>query len=377
MTSLPKDIDVELDVATWAPAFAPLPLIQAAAANYQVDVLCGLMFTAIWTRPPVTFGFSLSDTWAWLRYLPALCQSPELRLCDEWTTLDPHQKTVLSGDWGVGFTTWFLSQTLGFTKYADTLWVLKNLNPNALTHKQSKKRGPNKSPDYIAEDGAGDYSVVECKGTQSSRRSLHDAITRGIPQKASLSHGTTSIVHSLVAGLYVPQFYSSEHPLLLIADPEPDDVRREVFRFSRQQIGRAVTQVALAKELSLLEMSETSSYLAGENAKQTSLAAAVSADIHQRNDRAVAPDDLVVHRDYNWGRPTAVSEDHTVIGIRFEANFPGAELERLRNADTAEDLAEEKRDQTIGVRWIPTTGPASAELASPLGTRYRLQLLEA
>jgi hypothetical protein len=377
MTSLPKNVEIELDAATWKAGIAPPQLIATTSATNQIDVLCGLTFTALWTRPPITFGFSLSDTWAWLRYLPAVCSSSDLRLCEDWTTLDPHQKTILSGDWGVGFTTWFLSQTLGFTKYADTLWVLKSLSPGSLILQQSKKRGPNKSPDYIAEDSAGNFSVVECKGTQSSRRSLREAIGRGLPQKANVTQGTTPIVHSLVAGLYVPQFDAADHALLLIADPEPDDLRREVFRFSRQQIGRGVTQVALAKELALLEMPETASYFAGERARSQSLATAVATDEDRpRVDRTLNADGLSVTRDYIWERPAAVDHERFVVGIRFAATLAGDELERIRSAALPEDLAEERLDQTRGVQWRSISEASSAELTSPLGTHFRLELLE-
>jgi hypothetical protein len=61
-------------------------------------ISCALVFAALWTRPPVRYGFSLSDCWAWLRYFPAIAVNSELRLREEWTSLDPHYKTVLSGD---------------------------------------------------------------------------------------------------------------------------------------------------------------------------------------------------------------------------------------------------------------------------------------
>ncbi len=124
-----KSVRVQIRPNSWpAPECVP-PALAGAVGERQIDVLRALLFCAFWTRPPVSFGFYLADCWAWLRYLPAICSRPELRLRDEWTSLDPHQKTVLSGDFGVGFTTLFLHETLDFRAYADTLWVVNTLAP--------------------------------------------------------------------------------------------------------------------------------------------------------------------------------------------------------------------------------------------------------
>jgi len=105
--SLNKRVDIEVLLDTWeAPTTPPAALTLAAQTSPRnIDFLCALIFTALWTRPPIRYGFSLSDCWAWLRYFPAIAPTQDLRLCDAWTTLDPHHKTVLSGDFGVGFTT--------------------------------------------------------------------------------------------------------------------------------------------------------------------------------------------------------------------------------------------------------------------------------
>jgi hypothetical protein len=130
---LNKQVDIEVLADTWkTPSIAPAPLTSAAQSSpFNIDFFCALLFIALWTRPPIRYGFSLSDCWAWLRYLPALAPTQDLRLCEAWTTLDPHHKTVLSGDFGVGFTTWFLYQTLDFVKFSDTLWVVNSLSPGA------------------------------------------------------------------------------------------------------------------------------------------------------------------------------------------------------------------------------------------------------
>src|SRR5690606_22335817 len=163
----------------------------------------------------VTYGFSLSDCWAWLRCFPAIATTPGLRLRDGWGALDPHHKTGPSGDFGVGFTTCFLFGTLGFQRTSDPLWVVNSRLPGPFRQLPSRKRGPRKSPDYSGQDVGGDFSVLECKGVQSTRYNLKEALVSGAVQKANLKTiGGTTLRHSLVAGLFIPQFDSSESAVL-------------------------------------------------------------------------------------------------------------------------------------------------------------------
>jgi hypothetical protein len=341
--------------------------------------MCALMFTALWTRPPVRYGFSLSDCWAWLRYFPAIAPTPDLRLCDEWTTLDPHQKTVLSGDFGVGFTTWFLSQTLGFTKYSDTLWVVNTLAPGAFRLASTASRGPRKSPDYIVESSTGELSVLECKGTQTSRASLMAALGRGIPQKANLQAiGATPLQHSLVAGLFIPQFDNSDSAAIMVADPEWEEFKERLARFSTEEIGRAVTQVAYAKELAILELPNTANALVRAEGSDENVAQAVRRDLawEQSPSRAVTGNVVSVERDYRWSEPVKLSEDLAVSGIRFRGTLPIADIERLRALGPPDQVGEEKRRQSLRHRWIVERAETSVTLQSPFGSTFSLTLLE-
>lgn len=259
----------------------PASLISAAQASpFTVDFFCALLFTALWTRPPVRYGFSLSDCWAWLRYVPAIAPTQDLRLCEAWTTLDPHHKTVLSGDFGVGFTTWFLNQTLDLVRFSDTLWVVNTLSPGAFHLASSARRGPQKSPDYIAEHSNGNFSVVESKGGQTSRKELLAAIERGVPQKANVQAiGTTQLQHSLVAGLFIPQFNNSDSAAIVIGDPEWDEVKGRLSNFSRDQIGRAISQVAHSKELALLELPNVANTLVRAPGSEETMRGSIRRDL--------------------------------------------------------------------------------------------------
>lgn len=300
-------------------------------------------------------------------------------MCEAWTTLDPHQKTVLSGDFGVGFTTWFLNRELGLVKYSDTLWVINTLQPGAFQLGPSARRGPRKSPDYIAEDRLGNYSVLECKGTQSSRQGLIDAIERGIPQKQNLQAvGGAQLAHSLVAGLFVPQFGSAEQPVLMVADPEWPSLKEVLGKYSRDQIRRGVTQVAYAKELATLDLAQTANAVARAKDSPERIDDAFARDLGMRRpERRVNRDIVVTSREYIWDSPTRISEDLVATGVRFEGTLPAEEVDQLRRGGSPELLGERKRDESAGGDWRAEVSEADAVLKSPLGSTFRLSLLPA
>lgn len=206
------------------PQPAPTPLLKRAGSR-QVDVLGGLLYTAYVTRPPTVYGFHLCDYWAWLRYLPAIAASGDLRLCEDWDNVDGHQKAVLSDELGVGFTTQFVSEVFNCSGFTDTLYVVNVLSPTKFSLKSGVKRGPRKSPDYIARYGTSNYIVLECKGTQTFRPSLQGAMTRGQQQKGNiLANKSVRIKHSLVAGLFIPQRLAKEGPCIYVSDPRRDEL---------------------------------------------------------------------------------------------------------------------------------------------------------
>ena len=67
--------------------------------------------------------------------------------------------------------------------------------------------------------------------------------------------------HSLVAGLFIPQFDNADTAVIIVADPEWDEFKERLSRFSKEEIGRAVSQVAYAKELAILELPHTANTL--------------------------------------------------------------------------------------------------------------------
>lgn len=379
--ALNKRIDIVVLADTWKPPATPPAALTLAVQTspLSIDFLCALIFTALWTRPPIRYGFSLSDCWAWLRYFPAIAPAQDLRLCDAWTTLDPHHKTVLSGDFGVGFTTWFLNQTLDFVRYSDTLWVVNTLSPGAFRLASSARRGPQKSPDYIAEDSNGNFSVLECKGGQSSRKELLAAMERGVPQKANVQAiGATQLQHSLVAGLFIPQFDNPDSAAIVIGDPEWDEFKERLSHFSREEIGRAVSQVAHAKELAMLELPNTANTLVHAQGSEETVTSAIRRDLswERAPNRHVTAEGLRVEREYRWSEAAKVAENLVISGIRFRGLLPFGDVESLETMISPAKYGEQKRGDSLGKGWIVEQSERAVSLQSPFGATFEVILLE-
>ncbi len=369
-----KNLDVEILERTW-PSSVPLGLV-GLSGTWDTHLPLALLFTALWTRPPAQYGFSLSDCWAWLRYFPAVHANNRLRLRAEWTDLDPYHKIVLSADFGVGFSTLFLHQTLGFVQYADTLRVIKVLAPH-LFQPKNVKRGQWKSPDYIALDATGRYSVVECKGNQTSRDSLKSALARGANQKANVGMlGGAGLLHSLVTGVFIPQWSNPEPALIAVADPEWEELLRILDDYPPERIVHSTRQIGFAKEAALFGLTATANRLSRVEGAAGSVREALAFDLagDRRNESYVSDDLLVSEREYRW--PEAqITTGRSFRGVRYMAVVPLKRLEQVARFD--EDLG----DQVGIVRDFSSalttrTGDAAAFIRSPLGADYGLELLE-
>ena len=205
------------------------------------------------------------------------------------------------------------------------------------------------------------------------------ALGRGIPQKANLQAiGATPLRHSLVAGLFIPQFDNSESAVIMVADPEWEEFKKRLARFSTEQIGRAVSQVAYAKELAILELPNTANALVRAEGSDETVAQAFKRNLawEQSSSRTVTGNVVSVERDYRWSEPVKLSEDLAVSGIRFTGTLPTADMERLRALGPPDQLGEEKRSQSLRHRWIVERAETSVTLQSPLGSTFSLTLLE-
>ncbi len=363
-------VDFDIDPTTWPAASPPAALTAAAqGGSVTLDLNDALLFTGIWTRPPVLHGFSLSDCWAWLRYYAAFSTGPALRLRDEWSTLDPHHKTVASGDLGVGVGSLVLQALLGFQRYADVLWVVNVLEPGQWQLGRVAKRGPSKSPDYVAYDNAGQVSVVECKGGQTSRAALRKSVVLGIPQKANLlAVGGQQLIHRLVVGVFIPQHACGENALVHVSDPEGDESIDLLRKHTTQEIRRAVDTIALAKEIAMFDMTETVAMLVGLG-DAGSIAEAIDRDLEQRGEPIDGS--LRVVRELRWSIPL-VRGDEEYRGVRFTGQLPLTALAPVQAGNVDGPLI---GDGVLG--WVSANAhDLGSEMVSPIGATYRVDWLQ-
>lgn len=220
--------------------------------------------TAVLTRPPTVRGFHLSDYWACLRYGPAFAPGNSFRLREEWEDIDPHQKTILSDEIGVGVTCLLLQRALGLGPIVPTLHFLKAIEPDRFRLGRTNRVGSQKSPDYVGwRDESSKITVIECKGTQT-KGNLASAMDGGKEQKENLEpRPGGTIEHSLVAGLYIPRHSHSGPAEVRIADPEPNDDLLRIVESTGLSIQQtAIGQLWLAKMFALLELDREANLLA-------------------------------------------------------------------------------------------------------------------
>lgn len=372
-----KTVLIEVDSNSWAPAQPPPNLTKAAGSGpFALDLDAALVFIGLWTRSPTSQGFSLADCWAWLRYFSAFSTATPLRLCEEWSHVDPHQKTVASDELGVGLTTWILHQTLGFQRFSDTNWVMNVLSPGLWRYRTQARRGPAKSPDYIAEDSSGGLSVVECKGTQSSLAELQRAVDRGRPQKQNVvAKGGNVLIHSLVAGAYIPQWSSNGRATVRIVDPEWEAVSEELRKHSIEDIRASTKQVAYAKELAFFELAESARSLVRATEEPTKPALALDRDIRSRRSAgALSGATVTFTREHTWSMPIKQGDDH-YVGIRLTATLDLDRLKPMRHPSAQVDARESIAEATAAMQWHKSRNDKGMRLTSPIGADYTVEWL--
>lgn len=241
-----KIINIEIDKKSWK-----LKKIPTSFSNYRnvvnLSLAESLLDIGLLTRPANVFGIHLSDFWAWLRYLNAFDIGNKLKLNKNWYLLDPHQKTVSSDDFGVGFTAQYLRRYHDFITFSDTLYVLKN--SKLFKQKNKAKKGPSKSPDFICLDKNMNIHIVECKGTQSSFNVLKKLVINGISQKNNIISTGNIIDQKLSIGIFVPQYNHSKESTILVVDPEYDDVMYDLSNFSKEELILRIKKINISKEL--------------------------------------------------------------------------------------------------------------------------------
>lgn len=375
-----KDVHIEIDAGSWAAAGKAVPSrLTGISTPRKMSVGIALLHTALRTRPPQSTGMSLADYWAWLRYGPAIGDSSDLRLRSEWSDIDPHQKTVLSDDLGMGFTTYLLARTLKFKSFADTLHFVNVTNPGNHKFLHVSKNGKYKAPDFVAFDSAGNTSnvnVVECKGTQSSRKALLKAIEDGVPQKRNLvSIGGSSINHSLVAGLFIPTHNTKETALIRISDPDHTELVNVLAGIELKRIQTAIVQIDLAQHFALMGLYSIANALASTDTSQVDRLV----DVDSSELSLLHSSDDMMWRQFEIAFPfhavASTFGTERIRRVRFTMDCPVRIYNGLLEGSSLEDSLGKLVASANSNEWEERSGESEMTLMTPLGFRLSLTYL--
>lgn len=266
-----RELEILIDQSTW-PKKNKLPHFPKSFHNGSiidnVNIPSMLLMIGYLTTPTSSTGVSLSEFWAWIRYLSAVTNDKDMRLTDSFYALDAHQKTILSDDFGMGVPMLWLMSSLSLNQIVDGNYFIQKIaaSVNAKSVKTGK-RGPNKTPDFVAKDHYGDWHVIECKGTQSGPEYSDKQLgikgkkgTGGIVQKKSIIFPTGHTGQRLACGLSIG-IENRSSSLLKIVDPEPD----EPFEVDEQNMiyaEDAIIRGALSKYLRMSGLEITAERIA-------------------------------------------------------------------------------------------------------------------
>ncbi len=248
-TALIKTLAVHVNSPTWPTGKRP-PLSLRHITSTDMNVMDMMLFIGCVAIPPHLSQVSLNAWWAWLRYITAFASGNSFMLRAEYGDLDPHQKSVLSDDFGMGASLSFLVEKLDLQTVFDGKYFVEFLAPTVSAHvAKIAKNGQFKTPDFIGKDSKGKWHVIECKGTQTSSDAREGQMTRGASQKANIVFNRKSISgQKLVSGLLIGRENGGFSSSLRIDDPEGDtefeindlNIAQAQEAGSRATVGRAL-----------------------------------------------------------------------------------------------------------------------------------------
>jgi hypothetical protein len=222
-----RTISVHVDESSW-PGVGKVPSFPAAFTagtdSFNLNINSMLLMIGYLTTPTSVTGVSLAEFWAWVRYLAAITpHDADLRLTRSYADLDTHQKTILSDDFGMGVPIVWLMKNLPLVKIVDGRYFLQRYGATHGAHQhRTAKRGPNKTPDFVARGLDGKWHILECKGTQSGDAFRNRQMASGISQKLSIRFPPGHTGRRLVSGLSIG-IEDGNPSHLGIIDPEPED----------------------------------------------------------------------------------------------------------------------------------------------------------
>ena len=266
---LNRTLGIEVLTGTWRkPRRVPHWLDpNTTGSTIEISVIEAMLWLGTLTTPSALSSGSPERYWACARYFSACTPESDLRIRQPFLTLDPHQRGILSDDFGVALSTCWIANQLKARDIVDgRLFALNyGLIKKPRRRRRLPKTGANKCPDYIIEDEHGVFHILECKGTQSAGY-LKGAMTTGRIQKRSITFGTKITGERLVAGLRLRGEGKRKQSSLRISDPDAETLVHVSTR-SRQKADRVIRRLGAARALNLAGLTELSSELIWKNLK--------------------------------------------------------------------------------------------------------------
>lgn len=280
-----RTLDLTVDGATFPGKKVPASL--SASGPISLNIAHAMLMLGTVSVPG---GFSTASParyWAWLRYLSAISGAPDLRITPEFADLDPHQKTILSDDFGVAVCTKLLYDRLGGLRDVvdGRKFILQYASLVSLPKRAKKKLpkvGGGKCPDYVLLDNLGKWHVLECKGTQTSPHYRKQQLKTAVAQKFAIQVKRSIAGERMAAGLFLAHEQSDEPSSVHIVDPEPnpyvtigtEDLAAATHATRRLAVSRALGLAGfstLAEEMSIPPelRAEDAQFLSREERRRT------------------------------------------------------------------------------------------------------------
>ncbi len=381
-----RNLRVSIDKSTWPSPGTQPPFpttFHSGPSTYALNIPAMLLMIGYLTTPTSSTGVSLSEFWAWVRYLAAIAKPKDLSLTQAFWELDAHQKTILSDDFGMGVPIVWLCEKLSLMQIVDGRYFMQRIAASlGATQARTAKRGPNKTPDFVAQDVNGKWHVIECKGTQSgSEYSLKQLgvkgppATGGVAQKCSIQFPAGHTGQRLVCGLSI-DVEGGTGSVLKIVDPLPKDpfvLGADQMKLAQDAANRGV----LAKALRMAGFEVTAESVASpfgrrpeDKAARTLKGEVVRKQVIDERDgrsrdeiRDILSRGQIFDGDFR-GRETIVElprevvvEGKSVKRVVIRQGVNREALEELEQKPSVEELANEKS----AVRWTDLVGKSVVE----------------
>jgi hypothetical protein len=260
-----RTLDIDVDTATW-PSGSTIPsAFSLAPTTHVMNLASAFLMLGTLTMPDLLSPASPARLWAWLRYFLAPADTPDLRINMDFAGLHPHQKGILSDDFGVALTTqWMFDRLGGFAEIVDGrrfMLRFSHLMPPR-TRPKVAKVGPSKAPDFVIRDLSGIWHVLECKGTQSRPAERDKFLRNALAQKNIIQITNGLRGERLAAGVALSSELAQSRSSMRVIDPDGEalitlgdhEAIEMIVAARRISVARALGMVGLGEmaiELSL------------------------------------------------------------------------------------------------------------------------------